>query len=119
VEHVAWATHGITEAGDAMSLVLIQDRPLVTLPQLDPAPDSVTGGSGAVEVVLAQLEAAAAAVARRVDDTYADDWRRTGVVGDGSAVSALALLAAAVHFGAHHLRATDRTVNEVARELPP
>jgi hypothetical protein len=118
IEHVAWATHGITGASEAMRLVLIQDRPVVTVPEIDPSPDAVPDGSEPGEVALARLEAAVAPPAKLVDNTYGEDWKRTGVTTDGSPVSALALLAAAVHFGSHHLRATDRTINQVARELP-
>lgn len=118
VEHVAWATHGITAASEAMRLVLIQDRPVVTLPPIDPPPDAVAGGSDPVEVAVAHLEAAVTPPAKLVDDTYGEDWKRSGVATDGSPVTALELLTAAVHFGSHHLRATDRTINEVARELP-
>lgn len=117
VEHVVWATLGITESTDAMRLVLIQDRPEVTVPEMDPPPEAVKGGSEPAEVALARLEAAVTPAAKLVDDTYGEDWTRRGVAA-GTQFTALELLAAAVHFGAHHLRAADRTVNEVARELP-
>ena len=118
IEHVAWAGQGISAAGEAMRLVLIQDRPQVGVPGVDPSPGAVTGGEASAEEVLARLEAAVDPLARLVDDTYADDWKRSGVTPDGSTISALELLGVAVHLGAHQLRAADRTLNEVARELP-
>jgi len=117
IEHAAWASAGIAEAGEALRLVLIKDRPLVSVPPIDPAGE-VPGAGLSADEVLARLGSAAEPLAQLADRTHGDEWKRSGVTPDGSTTTALGLLVVAVHFGAHHLREADRTLNQVAGELP-
>jgi hypothetical protein len=118
IEHAAWAATGIADAGESLRLVLIRDRPTVRVPEVGPPGDVVAGGDLPLEAVLARLESAVNAVADLVDRTHGAEWKRSGMTESGSVITALELLSVAVHFGAHHIRAADRTINEVAGELP-
>jgi hypothetical protein len=117
IEHAAWAATGIGEAGEALRLVLIQDRPVVSVPPVDP-PGEVPGADLSAGEILARLGLATEPLAQLADRTHGDEWKRSGLTSDGSTITALELLVVAVHFGAHHLREADRTLNEVAGELP-
>jgi hypothetical protein len=118
MEHAAWVAAAVAAATEALRLVLIQDAPAITLPAVEPE-RGVTGADGSVDEVVARIDAATSALASLIERTPASDWTRTGrVEPEGAPVRALDIVALAVHIGSLHLRATDATINAVARELP-
>jgi hypothetical protein len=118
IEHALWVATAVTESGEALRLVLIQDQPVVKLPPVEPD-RPIEGGVVSAEEAVARIEAAVLPVAARIDDTHGDEWSRQGRLSDGGpTVTALDIAALAVHIGSHHLRATDATISQVAHELP-
>jgi hypothetical protein len=101
--HAAAAARAITDAGTAMSRILIEDTPAVP----EPGTDTPVAGTGERDDdAIERLRAAAFAVAEQADQTSGRTWTRAGSRA-GRTVTALDLLHEAVHAGAHHLRAAE------------
>lgn len=95
------AARDIDAAGEDLRRVLVTDEPVVTS-----TGELSVAGSGP-EGALDDLHRAAYRVADLAAGTHGRDWTRSGRR-DGRAITAMAVLAEAVHSGAHHLRDATR-----------
>ena len=115
LDHVVAATQAVTGLGRDLERVLVEDEP--ELAAVGAAvPNPVEHGDGSVDQRLAELAAAAEALADRADRAPARDWARVGRSGDGSTIAAAAILWAAVDGALTHLKAAERTLAEVRRQ---
>jgi hypothetical protein len=117
-EHAAWTASAIREVDTEFRKVMIEHDPELDLPPVDVAPP-VAGGEDPTDAVLARLESAATSLADRIGDVHGEEWSRTGRLpgSDGAKVSALDVVRLSVQIGVEHLRAAERTVADVAREV--
>jgi hypothetical protein len=97
------AASEMAAAGEALRRVLVSDEPSL---------DDGNVGATTTNPTLtnpADLASVAEAVAELAASARGEQWRRTGRRG-GEAVTALDLLADAVHAGVHHLRLAERAL---------
>jgi hypothetical protein len=95
------AASEMAAAGEALRRVLVSDEP------------SLDGGQVGATMTdpadPADLASVAERVAELAESAHGEQWRRTGRRG-GETVTALELLAEAVHAGVHHLRLAERAL---------
>jgi hypothetical protein len=117
-EHAAWTASAIRQVETEFRKVMIEPDPEVDLPPVDVAPP-VPGGEDPTDAVLAHLESAATSLADRIGDVHGAEWARTGRLPgpDAGEMSALDVVRLSVRIGVEHLRAAERTVADVAREV--
>ena len=116
LEHIVAAAWAIAACGRSIEAVLTTDVPNLTATDVDPDARPRPGSpSGTLHERLAELGLEANQVADRIEHVPANDWKRTGVVGDGASreVTVLDLVRAAVDAGVGHLRAAERLVAQV------
>jgi hypothetical protein len=116
LEHIVAAAWAIAACGRAIEAVLATEVPNLAATDVDPAARPRPGSpSGTLHERLAELGFEANQVADRIEHVSADEWKRTGVVTDGSRrqVTVLDLVRAAVDAGVTHLRAAERLVAQV------
>ncbi len=107
VDHAARVATVLAGIDHDLGRVTVSDNPAIDPPVLD-GPGA--GGGDAV----ADLAAAADALAARMAGVTGDGWRRTGTDPSGETWTALDLVRRAVHAGAHHLRLAERVLAEPA-----
>ncbi len=114
LDHAAHVPRALALIGEALRKTLTSDQPVLHAGVVDERdrewPDGYAEG---LDDVLDLLEAEAVALAYRVERASADDWARAATVAGGQQVTALDLLQEAVRTGVGHLRAAERTLNEV------
>jgi hypothetical protein len=114
LDHVVAATRTVTFLGRALEQVLVDDDPVLHPAVLDPTERAWPDGSGSVEERVSELAWEADHLADRVGRVPAHDWARQGrVAGNDATVSASAILWDAVDSAVEHLRAAERTLDEV------
>jgi hypothetical protein len=114
VEYLGHVRDAFHVVADRLDRVLVSDHPaLGALPAETPSPDR----QAPPEALLADLATAADRLARLAADVRGEDWWRSGVLRD-TPVTALELLRAAVHEGAHHLRDIDDVLAETRVVAP-
>ncbi len=118
VEHAAWTTSAIERVESEFRRVVREKDPVLDLPPVDVGPP-VPGGEDPTDAVLARLETAAESLADRIGDVHGEEWGLTGRLPgpDSRKVSALDVVRYSVQIGVEHLRAAERTVADVAREV--
>jgi hypothetical protein len=117
-EHAAWTALAIPQVETEFRKVILEDDPEVYLPPVDVGPP-VAGGEDPTDDLLARLESATTSLADRIGDVHGDEWSRIGQLPgpDSKKVSALDVVRLSVRIGVEHLRAAERTVADVAREV--
>ena len=108
LEHAAHVAQVFETAADAVRALRRHDDADVVV---EPGPPSL----GSVDQVTNWLGAGAERLAGVVEELRGDDWKRSGRLPTGEAVTALDVVRHAVHAGAHHRREAERVVNEVRR----
>jgi hypothetical protein len=121
VEVAADATRAIASWGAAIRSILVDDRPSLSSALFaETGPESALTSAPAptsVDAVLDQLALEAEAVADQASRVDPADWRRAGVVADGSGreVTALDALKGAVRAGYDGLRSVERAIEAARR----
>jgi hypothetical protein len=110
LDHAAHLAVSLDAAAEALRLVSVQESPAVAL-----APERREPFDSSVDDVLERVAASAGRMADAVERVTGKDWDRQGTAADGSALSALDIARHAVHEGVHHLRATERALEEALR----
>lgn len=113
IEHADHVARSMALLGEALRIVLVQDRPTL-LPAVadDSAREWAFDGSSSLDDVLAFLTMECTALADAIADIPSGAWTRTGVVaGSGQEMSALDIVREAVRTGSEHLRAAERAIS--------
>ena len=115
LDHASDAVTAFRVVDEAIRRVVAGDRPEVPSAAVDQAErTAATTGVGSTQGVLAELDAAAKALATQVEAVASDDWTRAGTVaGTGREVSALDLLREAVRAGHDRLRDAEEALAAV------
>lgn len=112
LEYTAHVADRLDHLGPAIRRIIYEDHP--SIPAFDNdrrAAEQAYNDLDRTEIV-GWLDLACDELASVVDDVRADDWTRTGVVGDDER-DALALARDGVHEGSHHLRDVQRVLAAV------
>ncbi len=109
LEHAAYVAQVFEAVADAIGALLVHDDPQVAV-------DPGAPRAAPVDQVVHRLVLGGERLAGSVEHLGAEDWRRSGRLPTGEAVTALDLLRHAVHAGAHHRREAERVINEVRRQ---
>jgi hypothetical protein len=114
LDHVVAATRTITFLGRALDQVLVSDGPILHPGVLDPAEREWPETDGTVDELIDELAREADHVADRAGHVAAGDWARQGqVAGRDATTTAVAILWDAVDSAVAHLKAAERTIDEV------
>jgi hypothetical protein len=114
LDHVVAATRTITLFREALEQVLVEDDPVLDPAVVDPARRELPTAVGTVDELLSELAWEADSLADRAERVAAADWSRKGRVADRDVtVTAAELLWRAVDAAIAHLRAAERTLEEV------
>jgi hypothetical protein len=116
IEHAAWVASALPEIGQALHRLLFETDPATEGPPLDPRPP-VEHAGGTVSETVAAIAASAGPLADVIDGVDGNDWLRPGTL-NGQTVTALDVARGAVQLAIYHLRAVERTLREVARDVP-
>jgi hypothetical protein len=114
IEHAAWVASALPGLGQALHRVLFDTDPAIEVPALDPEPP-VDHADRSAEDTVAAIAAATGPLADVIDGVDGNDWRRPGLL-IGKDVTALDVAQGAVQLAVYHLRTTERTLREVARD---
>jgi hypothetical protein len=116
-EHGAYTAHAIGAADETFRAIVYLSDPEVTLPALDVSPP-VADGERPVPAIVEAIRRAGEEMAGAIGSAPHDAWTRRGrTEAGGGTVTGLEVVVQAVHIGIHHLRAAERTMAEVARQL--
>jgi hypothetical protein len=113
--HVVAAARAIGACAAALDMVQTQELPVIDRSVLDPNRRAVDPTpTGTVDEAISELAWEAEALAERIKRVPAERWGRSGRIADtGEAADSLRIVRAAVEAGVSHLKAAERTLDEV------